>query len=167
MAPQVSDAFFDLYKKDLIAVYVDTRGCFHSIKEAIADFDHQEDEEDDYHPSVSDFLTYFDLPEDFSEYQGGEDEEDVDDWMEVYYQGSFEPYCGDHAELQAYKGFHYFQCWGGGPEGGYITNDDNEVYEVNRTWGQHFTVERVFFKIEMETLGGGYMHLRLRMWEGS
>jgi len=112
---------------------------------------------------VSDFLTYFDLPEDFSEYQGGEDEEDVDDWMWVVHQGSFEPYCGDHAELQAYKGFHYFQCWGGGPEGGYITNDDNEVYEVNRTWWQHFTVERVFFKIEMKARDGGYMHLRLRM----
>lgn len=90
------------------------------------------------------------------------EEEDSDDvWFEVYNQCDFTPYCGNHEHLQAYKGFHYFECWGGGPQGGFITNDNNEIYEVNRTWGTPFTVERIFDKMEMEARGN-VIHLRLR-----
>lgn len=92
------------------------------------------------------------------------EEEDSDDvWFEVYNQCDFTPYCGNHEHLQAYKGFHYFECWGGGPQGGFITNDNNEIYEVNRTWGTPFTVERIFDKMEMEARGN-VIHLRLRPW---
>ena len=74
-----------------------------------------------------------------------EEEEDEDDnWLEIYDRPhSFEPYCGDHEHLQPYKAFTYYNCWGGGPEGGYITGPDNQIYEVNRTWGTPFTVERI------------------------
>lgn len=84
------------------------------------------------------------------------DEEDSDDentwndentWMDVYFSGVFAPFCGEHAHLQPYKYFHYYQCWGGGPEGGYITNK-NDTFRVNRTWGEPFTVERVEKAIE-------------------
>jgi hypothetical protein len=72
------------------------------------------------------------------------DEEDEDEWMEVYSRtDDFSPYCGEHEHLQPYKDFQYFQCWGGGPEGGYIMNDNDDTYRVNRTWGEPFTVERV------------------------
>lgn len=68
-----------------------------------------------------------------------------DNWLEVYnHPGElFERYCGDHEHLQPFKNFKYYQCWGGGPEGGYITDKNNQVYEVNRSWGQPFTLEAI------------------------
>lgn len=72
MAPVSKDDFFDLYKDDLLAVYVETRGCFYAIKEALRDFYIEYDE--GYAPKVSEYLSYTGLPEDFSEYQSGEPE---------------------------------------------------------------------------------------------
>lgn len=76
------------------------------------------------------------------------DDDDEDDFMEVYsYHHGFGSFCGEHEHLQPYRDFRYYQCWGGGPEGGYI-ECGNELYRVNRTWGEPFTVERVEGTIE-------------------
>ena len=73
-----------------------------------------------------------------------EDEDEDDNWMEIYsHHLDFKVFCGKHKHLEPYHGFRYFQCWGGGPEGGYIMNDEDETYRVNRSWGQPFTVEPV------------------------
>ena len=64
--------------------------------------------------------------------------------MEVYaVYADFKVFCGDREHLKPYHGFRYFQCWGGGPEGGFITNDKGETYTVNRGWGEPFKVEPV------------------------
>jgi hypothetical protein len=81
------------------------------------------------------------------------DDEDEDEWMEVYsYHHGFGSFCGEHEHLQPYRDFRYYQCWGGGPEGGYI-ECGVELYRVNRTWGKPFTVERVKGKIEEDRTG--------------
>jgi len=88
--------------------------------------------------------------EEEEEEEEDEKEEEDDNWLDVYDKPhSFEPYCGDHEHLQPYKNFTYYNCWGGGPEGGYITNDKDETYEVDRTWGTPFTVEPVKGKIDV------------------
>jgi hypothetical protein len=75
--------------------------------------------------------------------------DDEDEWMEVYAEPhEFSLICGDDEHIQPYKGFTFYRCWGGGPSGGYITNDRDETYRVNRTWGEPFTVERVEGTIE-------------------
>ena len=73
-----------------------------------------------------------------------EEDEAEDDWMEIYSQHeTFKAFCGDHEHLKPYHDFRYFQCWGGGDEGGFIMNDKDETYKVNRGWFQPFTVEPV------------------------
>lgn len=75
--------------------------------------------------------------------ENDEDDED-DDWMEIYSQHeTFKAFCGDHKHLKPYHDFRYFQCWGGGDEGGFIMNDKDETYKVNRGWGEPFSVEPV------------------------
>jgi hypothetical protein len=77
------------------------------------------------------------------------DADEDDEWMDVYNVGTFERFCKNQPQLQKYADCTYYQCWGGGPEGGYLlyrtceTGWDDEVYRVNRTWGEPFTVERV------------------------
>ena len=71
---------------------------------------------------------------------------DEDDWMDVYMRCSFAKYCENQPQLQKYADCTYYQCWGGGPEGGYLLrrrseDSEDEVYKVNRTWGEPFTVE--------------------------
>jgi hypothetical protein len=73
--------------------------------------------------------------------------DDEDEWNDVYLYHGFGAFCGEHEHLQPYLDFYYYQCWGGGPEGGYITNG-KETYRVNRTWGEPFTVERVNGRVE-------------------
>lgn len=85
---------------------------------------------------------------DYSDEESESDDEDEDEWMEVYTDCVFGLcFSGERRELQKYKDFRYYQCWGGGPEGGYIT-DGNETYRVNRTWGKPFTVKWVDGEIE-------------------
>ena len=79
--------------------------------------------------------------------------EDDDEWMAVYDQGRFKKYCGGHTHLKAFKDYYYYQCWGGGDEGGYITND-KKTYRVSRSWFQPFTVERVEGLIELDQTQG-------------
>ena len=84
-----------------------------------------------------------------SQYETYNDNDDDDDYDIYNYAADFGHYCGDHEHLQPYKeGFEYFACWGGGPEGGFITNGD-ETYKVNRTWGEPFTVERIDGRIDL------------------
>ena len=88
-----------------------------------------------------------------------ESEDDEEEWEEVYmYSKTFEPFCGEHSHLQQYKDFQYFMCWGGCPEGGYITNK-NETYIVNRKWGEPFTVEAINGKIDIQE--SSYTKLRI------
>jgi hypothetical protein len=59
---------------------------------------------------------------------------DVDDeaWCEVHNHGILvEAY---HIEGMPDLGT-YYQCWGGGPEGGYVSTV-NGIYEINRNWGE-------------------------------
>ena len=70
------------------------------------------------------------------------DKEEEEEWMSVYNQGRFKEFCGELKHLRAYKNYHYYQCWGGGTEGGYITNN-KKTYRVNRGWFKPFTVEHV------------------------
>lgn len=90
--------------------------------------------------------------EHYCDYCCGPDTEDEDEWMEVYTHCMFGPYCGEHEHLQPYKDFRFYQCWGGGPEGGFIACGD-ELYRVNRSWGEPYTVERVKGKIEEDRTG--------------
>lgn len=77
-----------------------------------------------------------------------DESDDEDEWMEVYsYHHGFGAFCGEHEHLQPYRDFRYYQCWGGGPEGGYIECGE-ELYRVNRTWLEPFTVERVNGRVE-------------------
>ena len=66
------------------------------------------------------------------------------EWNEVYSEHStFQNHCGKHQHLQPYKDWYYFQCWGGGPEGGFIMNRETmEVCKVNRGCGEAFSVEQ-------------------------
>lgn len=79
-----------------------------------------------------------------------DEEEEEDDWMDVYSSGSFDEWC-ETAPDSKWRGAFYRQCWGGGPEGGFITTTDGEVWRVNRTWFERFepsTFERVHGTIE-------------------
>ena len=95
------------------------------------------------------------------EWKGDEDESS----MEVYSQSKFKELCGDHNHLKPYHNYNYYQCWGGGPEGGFITDNQGNVYKVNRSWGQPFTVERVNGWIETKMVddGGGSEQMYLRV----
>lgn len=69
-----------------------------------------------------------------------EDEDDEDLWMEIYSEtDKFAELCGEHKHLKPYHNFRYLQCWGGGPEGGFLT-DGTTLHKVNRMWGNAFTV---------------------------
>ena len=75
-------------------------------------------------------------------------DDDDDEWMDVYDVGTFERFCKNQPQLQKYADCTYYQCWGGGPEGGYLhrrcpEDSSDDVYRVNRTWGEPFTVEPV------------------------
>lgn len=75
-----------------------------------------------------------------------------DEWMEIYTHCMFGSVCGENEELQPYKDFRFYQCWGGGPEGGFIVCGDT-VCRVNRSWGEPFSVEHVKGKIEEDHKG--------------
>jgi hypothetical protein len=72
---------------------------------------------------------------------------DEDEWMQVYNAGEhdetakpqlFKDVKGD--TLPEYNKFKYYQTFGGGPEGGYITNGII-IAKVKRSWGTPFIVE--------------------------
>lgn len=66
------------------------------------------------------------------------------EWSEVYSEHStFSSFCPEgNKQLKPYADWYYFQCWGGGPEGGYIMNRETlEVCRVNRGWFEPFSVE--------------------------
>jgi hypothetical protein len=85
--------------------------------------------------------------------ESDDEDEDEDTWNDIYSTKKFGSVLGDHSpHLETYTDFRYYQCWGGGPEGGYIT-DGNETYRVNRTWGECFTVKWVEGKIDISECG--------------
>ena len=75
------------------------------------------------------------------------DTDNEDEWQEVYNAGEhnknakpqlFKDVKGD--TFPEYNEFKYYQTYGGGPEGGYIT-DGIIVAKVHRDWGIPFSVE--------------------------
>jgi hypothetical protein len=56
-----------------------------------------------------------------------DDEEEEDDWMKIYSEKDVD---GELEELKPYKGFRYYQCWGGGPSGGFITNNKIKFHNI-------------------------------------
>jgi hypothetical protein len=54
-----------------------------------------------------------------------------DGWETVYYKGPFSKFTGD--SFPEVHHFTYYQTYGGGPEGGYIT-DGTEIFAVHRSW---------------------------------
>lgn len=94
-----------------------------------------------------------------------EDQMEEDDWvlhgMEIYSQHEdFKKFCGTYEHLVPYHGFTYYQCWGGGPEGGYIENDEGTIFRVERTWCRPFTVEPMEGRLEIKDRDG-VMQLRV------
>jgi hypothetical protein len=94
-------------------------------------------------------------------------EEEEDEWMECYHTCSFSEVSS--VNLQQYHNAVYYQCWGGGPEGGFIVQTDaNGVYRacrVNRTWGTPWTVEPVeglvYVKWEVDEFGHGTKYIKV------
>jgi hypothetical protein len=67
---------------------------------------------------------------------------EVEQWDNVYYEGVFGGFCGEHPHLQDFKVATYYQTFGGGPEGGYLVMPDGDVYETKRTWGEPFDLPK-------------------------
>jgi hypothetical protein len=115
-----------------------------------------------------------------------------DDWEDCYAIIQVDDgMVGKHKHLQQFKptphsATHYFQTYGGGPEGGYFyrvriqngqfisttelkpTNKISveEVYKVERDWGKPFTVERLVGASLEERNVEGITQVRL-VWENS
>jgi hypothetical protein len=70
---------------------------------------------------------------------GGDDEDEPEDdaWMEVYSEDTW-----DGPELPTLAGGHYYQCWGGGPVGGFVVKD-GVTYKVNYTPSTEWVLERL------------------------
>lgn len=85
-------------------------------------------------------------------------ESEDDAWEDVYLHMPFYTMCGEHPHLQDYKYADYYQTFGGGPEGGYITLD-GAVYKVERGWGTPFgepeKVEGVMLEVRRIDYGHG------------
>jgi len=61
---------------------------------------------------------------------------DGDDWMEIYTEDTWE-----NQDVPELMGGTYFQCWGGGPSGGYVRKGSS-LWRVNYTWGNPWEVEK-------------------------
>jgi len=84
-------------------------------------------------------------------------DEYLEQWEDVYYEGPFVGFCGEHPHLQDFKAATFFQTYGGGPEGGYIRMPDGSVYSIQRTWGDPFSLpERVDGKLEVKKIDGNW-----------
>ena len=93
--------------------------------------------------------------------QDDENEDEDEDEMQVYFETeTFGNLCGEHEHLKEFHEYHYYQCWGGGPEGGYIVNEKNFVFKVERSWGTPFSVEKVAGFIK-ETERDGLKFIRI------
>lgn len=95
------------------------------------------------------------------EVEDDESEDEDEDEMQVYFETeTFGNLCGEHEHLKEFHEYHYYQCWGGGPEGGYIVNEKNFVFKVERSWGTPFSVEKVAGFIK-ETERDGLKFIRI------
>jgi hypothetical protein len=104
-------------------------------------------------------LKHEDKEESEDEERQHEDEDDGE--MEVYFETeTFGNLCGEHEHLKEFHDFHYYQCWGGGGDGGYIVNEKNFVFRVERNWGTPFSVEKVAGFIK-ETERDGLKFIRI------
>lgn len=82
---------------------------------------------------------------------------ETEQWEDIYYQGPFVGFCGEHPHLQDFKAATFFQTYGGGPEGGYVRMPDGSVYTIQRTWGTPFGLpEKVDGKLEVKKIDGNW-----------
>ena len=66
---------------------------------------------------------------------------DDNDFEQIYSNELFDDYIEKgNIELEKLKGGRYYQTYGGGPEGGYVILPNEEIYEVNRSWGKPFEI---------------------------
>ena len=80
----------------------------------------------------------------FKEEEEEEEDQDEDDEMQVYFEtDNFGQFCGEHEHLKEFHNCRYYECWGGGSQGGFIVNEKNFVFRVERNWGTPFQVEKV------------------------
>jgi len=74
------------------------------------------------------------------------------EWSQIYSEFLFGEFISENSEFETFKDYAYYQCYGGGPEGGYITNG-RDVYSVERNWGSSWTVIPVNGRIEIAYKG--------------
>lgn len=85
-----------------------------------------------------------------------EGEDSFTDRMTVYNEVSeFKDVCGGDENLKFFHHMPYYQCWGGGPVGGFLEDEDSdEVHEVNRTWGEPYTIVKTYEDSKIELSRG-------------
>jgi len=69
--------------------------------------------------------------------------EEDDEWIEVYDEPKPFPIdtpVQDDIGTTTFQGYTYYNCWGGGPEGGYLTCGEFTVIKINRTWYEPWKV---------------------------
>jgi hypothetical protein len=78
---------------------------------------------------------------DLYEIEEGKRDEYDENWETVY------RYCvwrkTEQGRGGALEGGHYFQTFGGGPEGGYVLVGRKTVYAVRRGWGTRWTYRKI------------------------
>jgi hypothetical protein len=66
------------------------------------------------------------------------------EWIDVYHEQPFpnDMPVQDDKGITTFQNYTYYQCWGGGPEGGYLmpTYGEGIIIKINRTWGEHYKV---------------------------
>ena len=65
-----------------------------------------------------------------------------DGWEEVYQVTLFREVCGSERRTRRFRNYRYYQCFGGGPEGGYIVGPNEDVLYVTRNWGTPWSITR-------------------------
>lgn len=88
--------------------------------------------------------------------------------MECYQTISFAEVSSD--AFQQYHDCTYFQCWGGGPEGGFLTrvdaNGNFQLYKANRQWSPWvITPEQgiLIVKWEVDEFGHGTKYVKIKL----
>jgi hypothetical protein len=87
----------------------------------------------------------------FAKRKDDEEAEAEDDTLDVYQQGLFSEF-----SCEAFSDYHdcwYFQCWGGGPEGGFLhrtlPDGTEQTFRVNRGWFERWSIEPITQRIDI------------------
>jgi len=77
-------------------------------------------------------------------------DDDEDDWMEVYNDPTVTTMTvQDDTGTTTFENYIYYNCWGGGPEGGYLIPYEGcdrtlPIIEINRGWHEPFKVTKKY-----------------------